>query len=66
MSNRIWYTIRWSLLGVLSGGILLQTTCASSLATGTAGLLSSITNEFISNLVNKTLGVESFGFSLLT
>lgn len=65
MSNRSWYYVRWLILGILSGQILMQSACASSLATGTAGLLTSITNEFIRNLVNKEMGVSTFNFSSL-
>jgi hypothetical protein len=66
VSKQVWYGIRWLILGLLTGGILLQSACATSLATGSAGLLTSITNEFIRNLVNKSLGVETFGFSFGT
>jgi hypothetical protein len=54
------------MLGILSGGILLQSPCATSLATGTAGLLSSVTSEFIRNAVYKAMGIETFGFGFTT
>ena len=64
--QRTWFWLRWLTLGLMCGGILLQTTCTTSLAAGTAGLLSSVSNNLISNYVNKAMGVESFGFSLGT
>jgi len=64
--SKIWYWFRWIVLGVLTGGILLQSACATGLATGTAGLATSITNELIRNLVYKFMGVETFGFSFGT
>jgi hypothetical protein len=54
------------MLGVLSGGILMQSPCATSLATGTAGLLSSVSSEFIRSAVYKAMGIETFGFSFAT
>lgn len=62
MLNRAWKASRWLRLAVVGGGLLFQSACATSLASGTAGLMTSITNEFIRNVVNKALGVESFGF----
>lgn len=62
MLNRTWKASRWLLLAIVGGGLLFQSACATSLATGTAGLATSITNEFIRNVVNKALGIESFGF----
>lgn len=62
MLNRAWKASRWLCLAVVGGGLLFQSACATSLASGTAGLMTSITNEFIRNVVNKALGVESFGF----
>lgn len=50
------------MLAVMSGGILLQSACA----TGAAGLVSSITTEFIRNAVYKAMGIETFGFSFGT
>lgn len=62
MSKRTWYKLRWGMLGILSGGILLQSACA----TGAAGLVSSVTSEFIRNAVYKAMGIETFGFSFGT
>lgn len=66
MSHRFRYGLRWVVLGLLSGAILFQVTCATSLATGTAGILNSITNSLITNYVNKALNVPTFNFSSLT
>jgi hypothetical protein len=53
-------------LALASGAILFQSACTTSLAAGTAGLLSSITNQLVSNIVNKAFGIETFPFSLAT
>jgi hypothetical protein len=57
--QRTWYWFRWITLGVLSGGILFQSACTTSLASGTAGLLNSVANSLISGYVNKALGVDT-------
>ncbi len=44
----------------MAGGTLLfQSTCTTSLASGTAGLVTAITNELIGNIVYKVMGIES-------
>ena len=65
MLQRTWFWVRWLTLGIMCGGILLQSTCTTSLAVGTAGLLSSVSNSLIGNYVNKALGVETFGLASL-
>lgn len=57
--QRTWYWLRWLTLVVLSGGILLQSACTTSLASGTAGLLNSVANSLITSYVNKALGVDT-------
>lgn len=63
MSRRFVLRLRWLALGLLSGGILFQASpCSSALATGTAGLLTSVSNEFIRNIVYKSMGIDTTGF----
>ncbi len=66
MSPRLRHGLRWLLLAIAGGGLLLQSACTTSLASGTAGLLSSIANQLISGLVNKAMGIETLPFSLTT
>ena len=66
MSRRVTLGVRWLLLGLLTGGVLLQSACATSLASGTSGLITSITNQLVSNLVYKAFGIPTYSFSLGT
>ena len=61
--QRSWFWLRWLMLGMLSGGLLLQTSCATAAAAGTAGLLSSVANSLISNYVYKAMGVSTFSLA---
>lgn len=52
---------RFLVLAIVSGGLLLQSACGTSLLITATSLTSSIRDQFIQNLVNKTLGVDSAG-----
>lgn len=56
------YSLRYIVLALAVGGTLWQSACTTSLATTTADLLTSVSNELIRNYVNKFMGVESYSF----
>lgn len=66
MTNRTGYLLRWLLIALASGTLMFQSSCTTSLATGTAGLLTSITNSLLSNYINKAMGIPTYNFSLGT
>ena len=49
---------RWTIVTlILTGGALCQTSCSIIAADATAGLTTSVVNEFIRNIVNEYLGL---------
>ena len=50
------------LLAVMMAGTIFQTSCATTIATSIGELGSSITGQYIRNLVNELMGIST-GFS---